>query len=474
MGITIDDKKGITLIALIITIIVMLILAAVTINIAVNGGLFGYAGKATSDTVKAKEMEQIEMAYAAAFMRNPGEAVDPGDLQEELDEILGENKAEVSGKKVFFIDTQNEYIISADGKVTEHKSVPYTDVFVVVCDNGDLVFSNNEEAINTYILQKGTSEASGYEITNIKDDYYREWYHDSSSDQWLGGYPSWEGDSNITKAVFLNNVVPKETSYLFDSLSNLESIEGIQFLDTSRTTDMCGMFVNCNSLEELDVSGFNTENVTNMAYMFQNCYEIEELDLSNFNTENVTDMSGMFDTCISLSNIDVSSFDTRNVTNMRSMFSTYEDYSASLEELDLSNFNTENVTDMGSMFASTSSLRSIDVSNFDTKKVTSMDHMFHGLGLLEELDLSSFDTRNVEYTSYMFSWSLSLETIYASDSFVMSKVISSYNMFDGCYSIRGGNGFTYISGSSNTAGKYAKINTPTVDGYFTAKPAANP
>ena len=77
MGITIDDKKGITLIALVITIIVMLILAAVTINIAVNGGLFGYAGKATSDTVKAKEKEQLEIAYSAALMKNPLAKVKP-------------------------------------------------------------------------------------------------------------------------------------------------------------------------------------------------------------------------------------------------------------------------------------------------------------------------------------------------------------------------------------------------------------
>ena len=43
-------NKGITLIALVITIIVMLILVTVTITMAVNGKLFEYAGKATSDT----------------------------------------------------------------------------------------------------------------------------------------------------------------------------------------------------------------------------------------------------------------------------------------------------------------------------------------------------------------------------------------------------------------------------------------
>ena len=51
-------NKGITLIALIITIIVMLILVAVTITMAVNGGLFGYAGNAARDTELAKQEEQ--------------------------------------------------------------------------------------------------------------------------------------------------------------------------------------------------------------------------------------------------------------------------------------------------------------------------------------------------------------------------------------------------------------------------------
>ena len=51
-------NKGITLIALVITIIVMLILVGVTISTAVNGGLFEYAGRAVSETNKALKAEQ--------------------------------------------------------------------------------------------------------------------------------------------------------------------------------------------------------------------------------------------------------------------------------------------------------------------------------------------------------------------------------------------------------------------------------
>lgn len=51
-------EKGITLIALVITIIVMLILVSVTISMAVNGGLFGYAQNAVTETEAAKQQEQ--------------------------------------------------------------------------------------------------------------------------------------------------------------------------------------------------------------------------------------------------------------------------------------------------------------------------------------------------------------------------------------------------------------------------------
>lgn len=53
-----NKNNGITLIALVITIIVMLILVAVTISMAVNGGLFDYAGKAVGETQNTINEEQ--------------------------------------------------------------------------------------------------------------------------------------------------------------------------------------------------------------------------------------------------------------------------------------------------------------------------------------------------------------------------------------------------------------------------------
>jgi Tfp pilus assembly protein PilE len=53
------SPKGITLIALIITIIIMLILAGVTIAITINGGLFGQAETAKEKMIEEQGREEI-------------------------------------------------------------------------------------------------------------------------------------------------------------------------------------------------------------------------------------------------------------------------------------------------------------------------------------------------------------------------------------------------------------------------------
>ena len=60
---------------------------------------------------------------------------------------------------------------------------------------------------------------------------------------------------------------------------------------------MYDMFYGCSSLNELNLSNFNTNNVTDMYEMFSECSSLKELNLSNFNTNNVTDMHYMFLGC---------------------------------------------------------------------------------------------------------------------------------------------------------------------------------
>lgn len=79
------NNKGITLIALIITIIVMLILVGVTVNVALNGGLFNTAKKGTYQTEVIQIKDQLQVAKATKLAENNGvEPVNFGITMENL------------------------------------------------------------------------------------------------------------------------------------------------------------------------------------------------------------------------------------------------------------------------------------------------------------------------------------------------------------------------------------------------------
>ena len=74
--------------------------------------------------------------------------------------------------------------------------------------------------------------------------------------------------------------------------------------------------------------------------MFQDCNQLESLDLSNFNTSNVIYMESMFNGCLKLKEIQgINKLDTYRAENMMAFFQGCSE----LEYLDLSNFNTSNV-----------------------------------------------------------------------------------------------------------------------------------
>ena len=55
--------------------------------------------------------------------------------------------------------------------------------------------------------------------------------------------------------------------------------------------------------------------------MFYGCHKIKEMKgINQFNTNKVTDMQSMFDECNELEYLDLSNFDTSNVTTMKQMF----------------------------------------------------------------------------------------------------------------------------------------------------------
>ena len=344
-----------------------------------------------------------------------------------------------------------------------------------------------------------------------------------SGETWIG--------LNVTKVILdvsMKNARPTSTKEWFFLFGKLETIEHLDYLNTSNVTDMRNMFAYCEKLTSLDVSNFNTSNVTDMRWMFDGCEKLTSLDISKFNTSNVTKMECMFCSCKKLTSLDISKWNTSNVTDMSFMFQQCYELKVlklgnlntsnvtnmsfmfqqcyELKELNLGNLNTSNVTDMTSMFDGCEKLTSLDVSNFNTSNVTSMSSMFDGCKALTSLDLSNFKTFKVETMSYMFygcnrlqtlnltsftSQSLewvkkifygctNLKTIACLDDWsFLKEEIRTYNgegeyyslyndsLFAFCNQLVGGNGTAYDSEKISL--KYAHVDKYGQPGYFSSK-----
>lgn len=244
------------------------------------------------------------------------------------------------------------------------------------------------------------------------------------------------GNVTIKNIVFeesFKTYAPTSLKEFFYNCTSLETISGLEYLNTANITDMGSMFQDCYNLKSLDLTKFDTKNVSSMYFMFYNCPNLTSLDLTNFNTKNVKNMNGMFGDCTHLTSLDITNFNTAKVKNMGNMFLGC----SNLTSLDLTNFNTAKVTDMHGMFNGCSALISLDLTNFNTAEVRNMNRMFN------MLDKSS----------------TALTTIYVSDNFVTTNVQDGKNMFKNCTKLKGFQKYFLL----DTDHQYANYKT----GYFT-------
>ena len=250
--------------------------------------------------------------------------------------------------------------------------------------------------------------------------------------QALYGYQGFGIRGYITSVVIEDIFMPQTAYNMFSNCANLTTISGMENFDTSRVTNMSGMFEFCENLTNLDLSYFDTSNVIDMSRMFTSCEGLTTLDLSSFNTSKVTDMNYMFTDCYNLEILDTSSFDTSKVTDMSYMFSSFGHF---IHELDLRHFDTSSVTTMAGMFRWSSDLIYIYLDTWDTSSVEDMNCMFDYCRNLDYLNIESFDTSSVTNMSYLFQGCSNLQIADVSN-FNTSNVTNMSYMFSGCKKLR--------------------------------------
>ena len=251
----------------------------------------------------------------------------------------------------------------------------------------------------------------------------------------------------------------ENASYMFAEFGSATSINGLNVLDTSNTTDMSYMFYGSYNLAELNISTFNTSNVKTMEYMFgtkdksnlmklininfgdnfdtsktenfakmfRNCANIEEINVSNWNLSSALIIRQMFDQCKKLKTLDVSKWNLSSCKNFLAMFQGC----GVIENINVTNWDVSSAEDLGYVFAKCYKLNGLDVSKWKTSLCKNLTSTFQYCLSIDKLDLSNWDVSSCEDFSGMFNHCENIKEINIT-GWNTSNAKSLYAMFQQC------------------------------------------
>ena len=310
--------------------------------------------------------------------------------------------------------------------------------------------ASSSKYIATYDSDTETLTFEKYEGESLPSESESEWVEDGKSVLDMFGSSYLRDIKNIVINESFKTFTPTTLSCFFAALSELETITGLEYLNTANVTDMSFLFDHCQKLTSLDLSNFNTAKVTNMNKMFSNCSNLKTIYASDkFTTAAVTESKNMFSYCGSLSgDIDWTSDKATDKTYAKTGGGYFRDkaydnrpyvkyadgtltfrcgYKKILgeneyelnsdEELPAWNTHKNKITRVVfeasfanarpttcyAWFKNFSELMKIEgIENLNTENVTSMAFMFSSCNKLAELDVTHFNTANVKNMKYMF------------------------------------------------------------------------
>ena len=174
-----QKNSGITLIALVITIIVLLILAGVTIaTLTGENGILTRASEASEQTEIGDEQEKIKLSVTGAITENNGGEITRTNLNKELTNYIGTegtdytlSETETAPFVVTYTDSGRSYVIDENGNVSEYVDISkyvgvgdYVNYNPTVSDkNGTPVEENKLEYTSS--TGTGTEHGNGYTST---------------------------------------------------------------------------------------------------------------------------------------------------------------------------------------------------------------------------------------------------------------------------------------------------------------------
>ena len=318
--------------------------------------------------------------------------------------------------------------------------------------------ASSSKYIATYDSDTKTLTFKKYEGESLPSDSESKWVKDGTPVLGMFGYSYQQNIKHIVINESFKTFTPTTLNYFFEGLTQLETITGLEYLNTANVTNMSLLFDHCQKLTSLDLSNFNTAKVTNMNRMFSYCSNLKTIYASDkFKTAAVTKSENMFLNCGSLSGdidwsdkavdktyakIDGGYF--RDKAYYNRPWVKYADgtltfrcgYKKTLGENGYAlnsgenppawNTNPKNIskvvfeasfanarpTSCYAWFKNFSELMKIEgIENLNTENVTSMAYMFSSCNKLAELDVTHFNTANVKNMKYMFEYCKGLSSL---------------------------------------------------------------
>ena len=128
----IKNSKGITLLALAVTIVVLLILTSIGLKLALgNNGIIGEAKNAKEQAEIDEEKGIVKRATTVSLIKSKGSKVEQDTLEKALNDETGEGKTEVNDVgdvfEVVFVDSNRYYEVDSDGNISDVNKITKDD-----------------------------------------------------------------------------------------------------------------------------------------------------------------------------------------------------------------------------------------------------------------------------------------------------------------------------------------------------------
>ena len=475
----VKTSKGITVLALTITIIILLILSGITIvGITGENGIIQNAIQAKEEKEISEEKEIVEQATVQTMGNNNRGIIEKDNLQSQLDNITGKGKTIVTEDKeeggffVKFIESGRIYKVSQTGEVK------YLGIEETLLTQAEIIASPESNLTPELIQHVDLTVKTLIDIGDVDYTLVYAWNKDKENAPEDTKFieASLTGEGRIKKAGIDSIDTEQGEYYLWIKvvIGEIEKEECFgpyaikdhtTLISTATENQSESGFLGNEKIQRRNIKSIKIQNsLQGHSINEENCWDVSQSQDGRYLAWYEETVDGKYEVTIAgeggvVANTDSSylfsyigydvgdevtitgleNLETGLVTKMNGMFSNSQ-----VKSLILSNFKTNNVKLMGTdgvnasnvgMFQECTKLEELDLSNFDTSNVIGMGGMFRGCSSLKELDLSNFNTSNVISMYAMFSRCTILQDVKL-QSFDTGNVIYMNSMFNSCKSLK--------------------------------------